>query len=116
MSGGWIGVDLDATLAEYHGWNDGTIGAPIPEMTSRVRVWLADGKDVRILTARVAAMGRDPQEVAAARTAIEDWCFEHLGRRLPVTSEKDFGMFELWDDRAVRVIPNTGRPCCGGHT
>lgn len=28
---------------------------------------------------------------------------------LEVTSEKDWLMIELWDDRAVHVEPNTGR-------
>lgn len=47
MNGGWIGVDLDGTLAEYHGWDDGRIGAPIPKMVQRVKQWLAEGKEVR---------------------------------------------------------------------
>ena len=37
------------------------------------------------------------------------WCQAHLGRVLPVTCVKDFGMVELWDDRAVQVVPNDGR-------
>ena len=49
----WIGVDLDGTLAEYHGWNDGKIGEPIQLMVERVKRWLAEGKSVRIMTARV---------------------------------------------------------------
>jgi hypothetical protein len=40
--------------------------------------------------------------------AIGDWCEEHIGVRLPITCTKDYGMVELWDDRAVQVIPNTG--------
>ena len=68
---GWIAVDLDGTLAEYHGWvNTFNIGAPIPVMAERVRSWIADGKDVRIFTARVdgglvgEAMGVDAETVA----------------------------------------------------
>jgi hypothetical protein len=109
---GWIGVDLDGTLAEYRGWNDGVIGSPIAPMASRVRAWLNAGKEVRIMTARVAPLGRTAEDVAEQREQIEAWCEEHLGRRIPVTCEKDFGMVELWDDRAVRVLPNTGNPCC----
>jgi hypothetical protein len=30
-----------------------------------------------------------------------------------VTCMKDYGMIQLWDDRAVRVVENTGQPCCG---
>jgi hypothetical protein len=39
-----------------------------------------------------------------------DW-LESVGLpRLPVTNVKDFSLIELWDDRCVRVEPNTGRP------
>lgn len=49
--GGWIGVDLDGTLAEYTGWHGpGHIGPPIPKMLDRVKNWLAEGVDVRIFT------------------------------------------------------------------
>lgn len=39
---GWIGVDLDGTLAEYHGWGNGEIGDPVPAMLERVKKWLAE--------------------------------------------------------------------------
>ena len=97
----WVGVDLDGTLAIYGGWNGGEIGEPIPAMASRVRNWLADGKDVRIFTARASV----PELIQA----VQDWCEKHFGVRLPVTNVKDFAMGELWDDRAVQVEPNTGR-------
>ena len=32
---------------------------------------------------------------------IKRWCKQHIGRELEVTNVKDFGMIELWDDRAV---------------
>ena len=105
---GWIAVDLDGTLAEYHGWIGPLhIGPPIPLMAQRVKRWLAEGKDVRVFTARVHPDG-DDRAVDQVWRAIEDWCLEHLGARLPVTHEKDYGMVELWDDRAVQVISNTG--------
>jgi hypothetical protein len=113
MSRGWIGVDLDGTLAEYYGWR-GTmhIGAPVPAMLERVRKWLAEGKEVRIFTARVSHDGTFPKmdEAGIARSRIEEWCLEHLGQRLQVTCSKDYGMIELWDDRCVSVVPNTGEP------
>lgn len=120
---GWIGVDLDGTLAEYHGWiSEKHIGDPIPEMAERVHRWLADGEDVRIFTARVdggnvaIAMGNPAGEafrdVGQIRAIIQDWTEKHFGVRLPVTNQKDYGMIELWDDRAVRVVINTGHPCC----
>lgn len=102
---GWIGVDLDGTLAEYHGWQGPThIGAPIEPMVDRVKEWLAEGREVRIFTARVT------RPVASEVVfAIMRWCEEHIGRRLPVTNVKDYGMIELWDDRAITVEQNTGR-------
>lgn len=121
MSDGWIGVDLDGCLAEYHGWNGGLIGAPVPAMVERVRHWLAEGRDVRIFTARVGCQGgyseeseREANELFAAeqRAQIEAWCLRYVGRKLPVTCQKDFRMVELWDDRCVRVRPNVGLPCC----
>lgn len=104
---GWIGVDLDGTLAEYHGFNHGLIGKPIPLMVSRVKNWIEDGKEVRIVTARVCSK-LDSEEIHIARMAIELWCIAYIGRSLEVTAEKDFDMIELWDDRARRVCFNTG--------
>jgi len=109
---GWIGVDLDGTLAHYDGWKGIThVGDPIPKMCARVKCWLAEGKEVRIFTARVTE-GLDGRDVEQARHAVEAWCEIHLGQKLPVTNVKDFGMIELWDDRAVQVIINTGEPAC----
>jgi hypothetical protein len=104
---GWIGVDLDGTLAHYDDWEGiEHIGAPIGPMVKRVRAWLEQGIEVRIFTARV---GGSPEQAATARPYIERWCREHLGEVVPITATKDFGMYELWDDRAVQVECNTGR-------
>lgn len=111
MSRGWIGVDLDGTLAEYEPsspWDGIEIGPPVPAMVARVRGWLAAGRDVRIFTARVGPI-RD-RNIGEIEIAIHDWCLEHIGKRLPVTACKDYNMLELWDDRAVQVERNTGRP------
>lgn len=108
--GAWIGVDLDGTLAFYDQWRGiNHIGAPVPLMVERVKAWLAAGRNVKIFTARVAGHGKvgGPQDVL---TPIRQWCLEHLGVVLEVTNVKDFGMVELWDDRAVQVELNTGRP------
>lgn len=123
---GWIGVDLDGTLAQYGGWvGPDHIGAPIAPMVTRVKGWLAKGREVRIFTARVdggtvaLSMGDEAGEhfrnIERVRQTIEAWCLEHIGAVLPVTNVKDYGMVELWDDRAVRVRVNTGEPCCSGH-
>jgi hypothetical protein len=102
MKHGWIGVDLDGTLAHYDGWNDGRIGAPIKPMVQRVVEWIKQGQTVKIFTARVS------NGKAETIKNIENWCVEHIGFKLEVTNVKDFMMVELWDDRAVQVIPNTG--------
>lgn len=106
MSKGWIGVDLDGTLAEYHGWvQPDHIGAPIPKMVERVKQWHAKGITVKIMTARVSVAHQLPVVVPA----IKAWVKEHVGiDDIPITCKKDLGMVELWDDRAVQVVPNTG--------
>lgn len=100
---GWIGVDLDGTLAYYEPKQFPEIGPPIPKMLTRVKWWLNDGKDVRIMTARVSGKDAYWQE-----KRIQEWCEKHLGKALPVTATKDLDMIELWDDRAVGVVMNTG--------
>ena len=102
---GWIGVDLDGTLAYYDGWKGPDhIGDPIPAMLERVKAWTAKGREVRIFTARACV----PDQVAP----VQAWLEKHGIGGLAVTNVKDFGMIELWDDRCVRVLPNLGRPCC----
>lgn len=54
------------------------VDAPAQAMQDRVKRWLAEGKDVRIFTARVS--GHDRNQAA---TPIEAWCLEHLGQALP---------------------------------
>ena len=100
----WIGCDLDGTLAEYHGWEEG-IGPPIPVMLERVKKWLSEGREVRIFTARASRLNDHPDKLIAE---VGEWCRRHIGQVLQVTCEKDFQMESLWDDRAVQVIHNTG--------
>ena len=98
---GWMGVDLDGTLAFYDGWNGGVIGGPIFPMINRVKEWRKRGTEVRIFTARASVPEMIP--------LVEEWCNAHIGEVLPVTNIKDFGMVELWDDIAVQVVPNTDK-------
>lgn len=115
---GWIGVDLDGTLAHWNPEIFPEIGAPIPRMVERVREWLAEGRDVRIFTARADVTIHNPEAYpegmradvfqADQRLRIRAWCVEHLGRPLQITAIKDFQMIELWDDRAVQMVSNTG--------
>lgn len=105
---GWIGVDLDGTLAYYHG-DVHTIGDPIPAMAERVSRWLCEGRDVRIFTARVACPAvSDSLDVYVQEKMIEQWCQKHFGTVLQITCSKDYGCDELWDDRARQVVFNTG--------
>lgn len=105
---GWIGVDLDGTLAHYDRWQGVEhVGDPVPAMLERVNRWLADGWEVRVLTARVAP--REDGSHFRARDVILEWCHRHVGVALEVTCVKDGEMSELWDDRCVAVEPNTGR-------
>jgi hypothetical protein len=98
----WIGVDLDGTLAEYNDWIDiSHIGKPIPLMIERVNGWIAEGKKVKIFTARVT---QGPEAVRY----IHEWLVTQGLPKLDVTNVKDFNMVELWDDRCVSVVTNTG--------
>ena len=77
---GWIGVGLDGTLAQYESWvSPKHIGPPVPKMLERVKRWIAEGREVRIFTARVS----DPTQAVDARRAIEAWL---LNNGLPMLS------------------------------
>ena len=94
---GWIGVDLDGTLAHYDKFRgEEYVGDPIEPMVKRVRKWIDEGKDVRLFTAR------------KPHPAIRRWMQEHLGKVLPITNVKDHHMQVLYDDRAVQVKRNMG--------
>lgn len=135
----WIGVDLDGTLFTYHqwvGWN--VFGEPIAPMIERVRRWIAEGKEVRIVTARVGLpfqvgtrdkktlvysgvrenfcrVTREPFSDEMTVNAVQDHLERHGLPRLLVQCFKDVDMIELWDDRAVQVVPNTGRTLAEEH-
>lgn len=103
---GWIGVDMDGTLAVQnlsnpHAWD---IGEPVPAMVELVKKWLAEGAEVRIFTARVSH-GED----LAAHSLIADWTWRVFGVALKATCTKDDGCLAIYDDRAWRVEHNTGR-------
>lgn len=112
----WVGVDLDGTLAHYDTWKQwDDIGEPIQPMLDRVKKWVAKGVDVRIFTARGAWLF-DTCKVSGVvftremvSSNIQDWLERQGLPRLKVTNRKDYRMVELWDDRAIQVIPNTGR-------
>ena len=102
----WIGFDLDGTLAEKVGAWKGIehIGKPIMPQIAKVKEAHANGKKVKIFTARVA----DKDDAEEAKKYIRDWCKEHLGFVPEITHEKDALAHRIYDDRAFQVIPNTG--------
>jgi hypothetical protein len=106
---GWIGVDLDSTLAYHTGWKHHThIGEPIMPMVALVQELIKDGEDVRIFTARADILLQPPKVYEETIAAITAWCSKHIGRALPVTNRKDFQMVRLYDDRAIQVEANEG--------
>jgi hypothetical protein len=135
QKGGWIGVDLDGTMFTYHGWVGWNVfGEPIVPMIERVRVWHAAGVGVRIVTARVGLpvtvngkLALDHRERSICKVtgerfsdrmmvgAIQDKLESVRLPRLPVQCFKDVDMIELWDDRAIQVIANTGRTLADEH-
>lgn len=100
---GWIGVDLDGTLAHYDGWyGPAHIGEPIPAMLKQVNAWLDEGVEVRIFTARASV----PEYIPF----VTQWLEKQGLPALEVTNIKDFAMISLWDDRCVQVETNSGKP------
>lgn len=111
----WVGVDFDGTLSHHKAGEivDGC-GEPIMPMVEYVKGLIAQGVEVRVMTARVW-VPRDERwnkdlanECGRQRIMIMDWCEKHIGKRLPVTCEKDYGMLFLLDDRAIHVTRNEG--------
>ena len=103
----WIGVDFDGTLVRYDPGQGNAIGAPIAPMVDRVKAWLRSGKyKVKIFTARAGA--GDDRYRAQQALLVRRWCLQNLGEVLEVTATKDYDMIELWDDRAIGVVPNEG--------
>ena len=106
---GWIGFDLDGTLADNTEWQGiDHVGKPLKETLARLKQHLAEGEDVRIFTARVNPRQTE-REILEARMAIKVWCNKYIGRELPITCEKDWDLKLFYDDRAIQAERNTGR-------
>jgi len=100
---GWIGVDLDGTLAYYDEWRGvDHIGKPVPAMLDRVKRWVEEGKTVKIFTARASAPDFDI-------AVVHEWLKANGLPELEVTNSKDYAMIRCYDDRSVQVETNTGR-------
>jgi hypothetical protein len=103
---GWIGVDLDGTLAKYETGKfiHNQIGDPIPDAVRLVKAVIDLGYEVKIFTARMASNN----EANDVGILIGDWTEKHLGVRLEATNSKDWNCVEIWDDRARQMIYNSG--------
>lgn len=99
---GWVGVDLDGTLAEFDEQRGiehiGRMSLPI---LKRVQHWLKTGVTVKIFTARATH--------PALKALVKPWLREHNLPDLEVTNQKDYQLLQLWDDRAIQVEMNTGK-------
>ena len=105
---GWIGVDLDGTLAEYDARRGMEhIGRIVVPMLERVQAWVAAGIEVRIFTARATDR--------VLKQLIKPWLREHNLPDFVVTNQKDRFLLQLWDDRAIQVEMNTGRVLTPRH-
>ena len=103
---GWIGVDLDGTLAYYD--NNSSIekvGPPIPDMLALVKKMINNNIRVKIFTARAT----DPEQLPI----IRKWLKTNNLPELEITNIKDYYMLKLYDDRCVQVERNTGRLITG---
>lgn len=133
---GWIGFDLDGTLARYDGWKGiDNIGTAIKPMVDLMKRLHNQGVGVKVLTARVSprpnpetrpnpyGVGHIPnyakplidgdtsfydQANWIASNFISDWCIANLGFLPRITHEKDHLMITLYDDRVKQVVPNIG--------
>jgi len=100
-NGGWIGIDLDGTLAFHDKWvGQDHIGEPIPLMLERVKQMIKEGYTVKILTARAAVEEQIPP--------VKEWIKKHGLGDLEVTCSKDHKLMALYDDKAIQVIKNIG--------
>lgn len=114
---GWVGFDLDGTLATYTGWvGFSRIGQPVPEIVSLMVAYASQGYEVRVFTGRVAP---DPDSndipVEDRRDLIRQWLSTCVVPYLPegypeikITHEKDKYLYMAYDDRVQGVVPSKG--------
>ena len=79
-------------------------------MMARVQAWLAEGQEVRIVTARASARQWGCAGAVEQIGLVQAWCVTHGLPVLEVTCEKDYEMEALWDDKCITVEINTGLP------
>lgn len=105
-NGNWLGVDLDGTLAQYHGWvSEEHIGEPVVSIVAALNARRAAGWKIVIFTARVSG---DSEEAQRAEVAIWKWLDFYNIKVEGITCTKHKHFAEFWDDRARRVVFNKG--------
>lgn len=92
----WVGFDFDGTLVKGHSGK----GDVVVPMLNRLKEYLAQGVEVRILTARAGDL--------EGQRLVKMWLSKQGLPDLKVTDKKDYGMIVFYDDRARQVIPDTG--------
>jgi hypothetical protein len=101
----WVGFDFDETLRRY----DDT---PIEAMVVIAKSYLESGIEIRIISARFAPDRDSPWIMSNGgpdqERVVQDWCEVHLGIRPACQWGKSPGMIKFYDDKAVRVMANTG--------
>lgn len=104
--GQWLAVDLDGTLAQYHGWvSEEHIGEPVVSIVAAINARRAAGWKVAIFTARVSG---DAGEAYRAEAAIWKWLDFYNIKVEGITCTKHKHFSEFWDDRARQVVFNKG--------
>ena len=118
MPEGWVGFDLDGTIAQYttfQGWDK--IGPPVPGFVNLIKKLRALGVQCKILTARASAESRALNDITFEQVekVIQDWTEKYIGERLPVVTEKGAAMICFFDDSAIQVDKNTGNLTAGSR-
>lgn len=87
-----IAFDFDGVLHEYHGWNDGLLGEPMPGMFELVTSLLAVGAHVVVHTTR-------------DKDVVQGWLDAKWGLTLDVYNTKWQRIDVFVDDRAFHFTP-----------
>ena len=114
---GWIGFDLDGTLAKYDGWHGlDHIGEPIEAIVRLAKKFHAEGKRIKILTARVSPRlcgethadgckcGHCEEEASRPPVMQEQYLVELDGRGFSVKRTASSYIRE-WCDKYLGFVP-----------
>lgn len=125
VKGEWIGVGYEGVLVKRRPWFNDQDHA-IPAMIDRVKGWLDEGRDIRIV-ANLEPLNRcvEPGALRIMHGAWVDnakeercwlyvasirlFCVRHFNVVLPITNVIDAKMRCLWDCKCEQVEPDTGR-------